>query len=81
MVRTDQQFPLDINIDIMKPGNVHGRVDVVCCWLEDDSPAATAPLECGDDGRGIVGLVCAGGWDDTCLFGGWNCCICKSQCS
>lgn len=75
---TNQQLPLDIDIDITEPGDVHRRVDVVGRWLEDDFPAATAPLECGDDGRGVVGFVCAGGWDDACLSG-WNCCSRRGQ--
>lgn len=63
---TDQKGALEINIHILKPGDVHDRVDVVGgVGGEDNLAALTALLEGIDNGRGIVSGVGAAGGDHT----------------
>lgn len=65
---TYQKSALEVNFDIIQPGDVHDRVDIVSRGLENDLPTSTACLESIKDGGRVVGGIGSAGLDGACFF-------------
>lgn len=64
---------MQVDLDIVKPGDVQHRVHVVSGWLEHNSALVAAMPECLYDSRGIVCRITSASFDCACLPGVRQC--------
>lgn len=62
-----QKLPVNVDLNILQPGDVHNRVDIVRSRCEDDLSISAALCECLQDCWSIISHIASATFDYAAL--------------